>query len=178
MEGKATVILKDIMQKLSMINAEEAKEEVDNVEVVAEEVAAEVEVKEEIELSEEEKEVAEEATELADDSEEEEKEVSEEEDIDEAEDLEEEYVSKSEFDAKIAELKDLIESAKGDMAKEKEAYETEKAELSAQVEKLSAEPAVEPISHAPNQKEEQKEMVRLAQNRPSSTINRVFSKLI
>jgi hypothetical protein len=36
MEGKATLILKDIMQKLSMINAEEVKEEVENVEVSAE----------------------------------------------------------------------------------------------------------------------------------------------
>lgn len=51
MEGKATLILKDIMQKLSMINSEEVKEEVENVEVSAEEVAPEVEVKEEVVLS-------------------------------------------------------------------------------------------------------------------------------
>ena len=185
MEGKATDILKDIMQKLSMINAEEVQEEVDNVEVVAEEVSAEVEVKEEVELSEEVEEVAEEeATELAEDSTEEatdevSEELAEEEVEAEAEELDEDkYVSRDEFDSKIAELMDLIESMKGDMGKEKEMYEAEKAELSAQIEKLSAEPAVEPISHAPNQKEEQKEMVRFAQNRPSSTINRVFSKLI
>lgn len=185
MEGKATDILKDIMQKLSMINAEEVQEEVDNVEVVAEEVSAEVEVKEEVELSEEVEEVAEEeATELTEDSTEEATdEVSEElaeEEVEEeaAEELDEDkYVSRDEFDSKISELMDLIESMKGDMGKEKEMYEAEKAELSAQIEKLSAEPAAEPISHAPNQKQEQKEMIRYAQNRPSSTINRVFSKL-
>lgn len=174
MEGKATVILKDIMQKLSMINAEEVKEEVDNVEVVAEQVAAEVEVKEEVELSEEVEEVAEDATELAEDSTEEAQDEVEE----EAEDLEEDkYVSRDEFDSKIAELMDMIESAKGDMGKEKEMYEAEKAELSAQIEKLSAEPAVEPINHAPNQKQEKIEGFKFGQNRPLSTLDRVMSKL-
>ena len=66
MEGKATLILKDIMQKLSMINSEEVKQEVDNVEVAAEEVTPEVEVKEEVALSEQNEEVVEETTELSD----------------------------------------------------------------------------------------------------------------
>ena len=52
MEGKATLLLKDIMQKLSMINSAEVKQEVDNVEVAAEEVTPEGEVKEEVALSE------------------------------------------------------------------------------------------------------------------------------
>ena len=102
MEGKATDILKDIMQKLSMINSDEAQE-VDNVDVVAEEVSAEVEVKEEIELSEEVEEVVEETTELAEDSiEETQDEVEEEAEVEEMED--DKYISREEFDAKISEL--------------------------------------------------------------------------
>tara|TARA_Y100000114_G_scaffold114086_1_gene108085 strand:- start:583 stop:1119 length:537 start_codon:yes stop_codon:yes gene_type:complete len=177
MEGKATLILKDIMQKLSMINSEEVKEEVDNVEVSAEEVAPEVEVTEEVALSEDE--VAEEATELSNESAEEDLSGHDkEEDPDEEEELEEEkYVSKSEFDSKIAELKDMIESMKGEMGKGMETYEKEKAELNAQIEKLSAEPAVEPLAHNPEQKQEKNEGFKFGQNRPQSTLDRVMSKL-
>ena len=56
--------------------------------------------------------------------------------------------------------------------------EEEKSELSSQLEKLSAEPAAEPIAHAPSQKNEEKEVVKFGQNRPANTLDRVFSKLI
>lgn len=186
MESKATNILNDIMQKLSAISESETKK-VENIEVAAEEVTESPEV-EEIALSEdsveevatEEVDAAPEAesteeVELAEESEED-KEAPEVEE-DEAEELEEDYVSKQDFDSKIAELEDMIKSIKEDMMVEYDKVEAEKAELSAQVEKLSAEPAAEPIAHAPSQKTEQKEVIKFGQNRPANTLDRVFSKL-
>jgi hypothetical protein len=186
MESKATNILNDIMQKLSAISEPETKK-VENIEVAAEEVTESPEV-EEVALSEdsveevatEEVEAAPEAesteeVELAEESEED-KEVTEVEE-DEAEELEEDYVSKQDFDSKIAELEDMIKSIKEDMMVEYDKVEAEKAELSSQVEKLSAEPAAEPIAHAPSQKTEQKEVIKFGQNRPANTLDRVFSKL-
>lgn len=186
MESKATNILNDIMQKLSAISEPETKK-VENIEVAAEEVNGSPEV-EEVALSEdsveevatEEVEAAPEAesteeVELAEESEED-KEAPEVEE-DEAEELEEDYVSKQDFDSKIAELEDMIKSIKEDMMVEYDKVEAEKAELSAQVEKLSAEPAAEPIAHAPSQKTEQKEVIKFGQNRPANTLDRVFSKL-
>ncbi len=186
MESKATNILNDIMQKLSAISEPETKK-VENIEVAAEEVTESPEV-EEVALSEdsveevatEEVEAAPEAesteeVELAEESEED-KEVTEVEE-DEAEELEEDYVSKQDFDSKIAELEDMIKSIKEDMMVEYDKVEAEKAKLSSQVEKLSAEPAAEPIAHAPSQKTEQKEVIKFGQNRPANTLDRVFSKL-
>ncbi len=186
MESKATNILNDIMQKLSAISEPETKK-VENIEVAAEEVTESPEV-EEIALSEdsveevatEEVEAAPEAesteeVELAEESEEDKEAIEAEED--EAEELEEDYVSKQDFDSKIAELEDMIKSIKEDMMVEYDKVEAEKAELSAQVEKLSAEPAAEPIAHAPSQKTEQKEVIKFGQNRPANTLDRVFSKL-
>jgi hypothetical protein len=188
MESKATNILNDIMQKLSAISEPETKE-VENIEVAAEEVTETPEV-EEVALSDEDsvEEVATEEVEAAPEVEsteevelaeesEEDKEAPEAEE-DEAEELEEDYVSKQDFDSKIAELEDMIKSIKEDMMVEYNKVEQEKAELSSQVEKLSAEPAAEPIAHAPSEKTEQKEVVKFGQNRPASTLDRVFSKLI
>ncbi len=186
MESKATNILNDIMQKLSAISEPETKK-VENIEVAAEEVTESPEV-EEVALSEdsveevatEEVEAAPEAesteeVELAEESEEDKEAIEVEED--EAEELEEDYVSKQDFDSKIAELEDMIKSIKEDMMVEYDKVEAEKAELSSQVEKLSAEPAAEPIAHAPSQKTEQKEVIKFGQNRPANTLDRVFSKL-
>ena len=185
MESKATNILNDIMQKLSAINEPETKE-VENIEVAAEEVTETPKV-EEVALSEDSVEEAAteevdaaldaestEEVELAEESEEEAPEAEE----DEAEELEEDYVSKQDFDSKIAELEDMIKSIKEDMMVEYDKVEQEKAELSAQVEKLSAEPAAEPIAHTPSEKTENKEVIKFGQNRPANTLDRVFSKLI
>ena len=188
MESKATNILNDIMQKLSAINEPETKE-VENIEVAAEEVTETPKV-EEVALSEDSVEEAAteevdatldaestEEVELAEESEEEEEEAKEAEE-DEAEELEEDYVSKQDFDSKIAELEDMIKSIKEDMMVEYDKVEQEKAELSSQVEKLSAEPAAEPIAHTPSEKTENKEVIKFGQNRPANTLDRVFSKLI
>lgn len=187
MESKATNILNDIMQKLSAISEPETKK-VENIEVAAEEVTESPEV-EEVALSEdsveevatEEVEAAPEAesteeVELAEESEEETTEEELEEDSEEVE-LMEGYVKEEDFNSKIAELEDMIKSIKEDMMVEYDKVEAEKAELSAQVEKLSAEPAAEPIAHAPSQKTEQKEVIKFGQNRPANTLDRVFSKL-
>jgi hypothetical protein len=185
MESKATNILNDIMQKLSAITAEEVKE-VENIEVQAEEVTETPEV-EEVALSEDSAEV-EEATEdevevSSEDNLTEEVELSKEDTTELEEDSEEVelmegYVKEEDFNSKIAELEDMIKSIKEDMMVEYNKYEEEKKELSSQVEKLSAEPAAEPIAHAPSEKNEEKEVVKFGQNRPANTLDRVFSKLI
>ena len=186
MESKATNILNDIMQKLSAISEPETKK-VENIEVASEEVTGTPEV-EEVALSEDSvEEVAAEEVEAALDAESTEEvelaEESEEEEVaeaeeDEAEELEEDYVSKEDFDSKIAELQDMIKSIKEDMMVEYNKVEQEKAELSSQVQKLSAEPAAQPIAHAPSEKTKQREVIKFGQNRPASTLDRVFSKLI
>jgi len=187
MESKATNILNDIMQKLSAISEPETKE-VENIEVAAEEVTETPEV-EEVALSEDSvEEVAAEEVEAALDAESTEEVELAEESKEEATELEEEvseevelmegYVKEEDFNSKIAELEDMIKSIKEDMMVEYSKVEQEKAELSSQVEKLSAEPAAEPIAHAPSEKTEQKEVVKFGQNRPASTLDRVFSKLI
>jgi hypothetical protein len=186
MESKATNILNDIMQKLSAITAEEVNE-VENIEVQAEEVTETPEV-EEVALSQDSAEV-EEATEdevevASEDNSTEEVELSEEdtteleeEDSEEVE-LMEGYVKEEDFNSKIAELEDMIKSIKEDMMVEYDKVEQEKEELSSQLQKLSAEPAAEPIAHAPSEKNEKKEVVKFGQNRPANTLDRVFSKLI
>jgi hypothetical protein len=189
MESKATNILNDIMQKLSAISEPETKE-VENIEVAAEEVTETPEV-EEVALSEdsveevatEEVEAALDAesteeVELAEESEEKATEEELEEEDSEEVELMEGYVKEEDFNSKIAELEDMIKSIKEDMMVEYNKVEQEKAELSSQVEKLSAEPAAEPIAHNPSEKTEQKEVIKFGQNRPASTLDRVFSKLI
>ena len=185
MESKATNILNDIMQKLSAITAEEVNE-VENIEVQAEEVTETPEV-EEVALSEdstEVEEVTEDEVEVAsEDNSTEEVELSEEDTTELEEDSEEVelmegYVKEEDFNSKIAELEDMIKSIKEDMMVEYDKVEKEKAELSSQLEKLSAEPAAEPIAHAPSEKMENKEVVKFGQNRPANTLDRVFSKLI
>jgi hypothetical protein len=185
MESKATNILNDIMQKLSAITAEEVNE-VENIEVQAEEVTETPEV-EEVALSEDSTEV-EETTEdkvevASEDNSTEEVELSEEDTTELEEDSEEVelmegYVKEEDFNSKIAELEDMIKSIKEDMMVEYDKVEKEKAELSSQLQKLSAEPAAEPIAHAPSEKMENKEVVKFGQNRPANTLDRVFSKLI
>ena len=185
MESKATNILNDIMQKLSAITAEEVNE-VENIEVQAEEVTETPEV-EEVALSEDSTEV-EETTEdkvevASEDNSIEEVELSEEDTTELEEDSEEVelmegYVKEEDFNSKIAELEDMIKSIKEDMMVEYDKVEKEKAELSSQLQKLSAEPAAEPIAHAPSEKMENKEVVKFGQNRPANTLDRVFSKLI
>lgn len=178
MESKATNILNDIMQKLSAITEVEATQ-AENIEV--QEEVVETEAVEEVALSEDnvETEEVEETEEVALAEEEEEEAAESEEEEEESEEVElmEGYVKEEDFNSKIAELEDMIKSIKENMMVEYDKVEKEKEELSSQIEKLSAEPAAEPIAHAPSNKNEQKEVVKFGQNRPANTLDRVFSKL-
>ena len=92
---------------------------------------------------------------------EEEEEVKEEE---EEEEVEAKYVSKEEFESAVEEIKGMIKELK------------EKEEMAEQVkEELSETPAVEPIAHNPEAKQEFK--VRFGQNRKETALDRVMKKL-
>ena len=170
---KATSILNDIMEKLSLVKKDEVKE---------------VEVKEEVNLSEqikEEEEMSQKLTELACACEGEEKEdlaseevVSEElqEEVPEMEASEEiemdetKYVGRDEFESKISELKGMIEEMKL-------GYSEEKLSMQKEIEKLSAEPASEPIAHNPEGEVKQKNFNSFAQNRVMNTRDRVMNRI-
>lgn len=170
---KATSILNDIMEKLSLVKKDEVKE---------------VEVKEEVNLSEqikEEEEMSQKLTELACACEGEEKEdlaseeivseelqeeapemeVSEEIEMDETK-----YVGRDEFESKISELKGMIEEMKL-------GYSEEKLSMQKEIEKLSAEPASEPIAHNPEGEVKQKNFNSFAQNRVMNTRDRVMKRI-
>lgn len=92
--------------------------------------------------------------------EDEEEEVKEEEE----EEVEAKYVSKEEFESAVEEIKGMIKELK------------EKEEMAEQVkEELSETPAVEPIAHNPEAKQEFK--VRFGQNRKETALDRVMKKL-
>jgi hypothetical protein len=168
---KATSILNDIMEKLSLVKKDEVKE---------------IEVKDEVNLSEqikEEEKLSQELTELAC-QEEVKEELSTEEVV--AEELQEEvpvieeasenvemdemkYVSKDEFESKISELKGMIEEMKL-------GYGEEKLSMQKEIEKLSAEPASEPIAHNP-EGEVKQNFKSFGQNRVMSTRDRVMNRI-
>ena len=86
----------------------------------------------------------------------------------EAEEEEMAYVSKEEFESAVEEIKGMINELK----KDKE----EMAEVEEQVkQELSETPAVEPIAHNPEAKQEFK--VRFGQNRKETALDRVMKKL-
>jgi hypothetical protein len=168
---KATSILNDIMEKLSLVKKDEVKE---------------VEVKEEVNLSEQIKEEelkSQELTELAcqEDVKEDlstEEVVSEElqEELPTVEEVSEEiemdetkYVGRDEFESKISELKGMIEEMKL-------GYGEEKLSMQKEIEKLSAEPASEPISHNP-EGEVKQNLKSFAQNRIMNTRDRVMNRI-
>ena len=168
---KATSILNDIMQKLSLVKKDEVKE---------------IEVKDEVNLSEQVKEeetLSQELTELACQEEVKEElsteevvseelqeevpvieEVSEEIEMDETK-----YVGRDEFDSKISELKGMIEEMKL-------GYSEEKLSMEKEIEKLSAEPASEPISHNP-EGEVKQNFKSFGQNRTMNTRDRVMNAI-
>lgn len=158
---KATTILNDILQKLSLLTKEDElaqdimEEEVQEEVVAAEsEEAAVEEVKEELneEPLEEEVAVEEETT-----------------------DLMEGYVKEEDFKETIsamkAELDALKEAVKGKM----EEYKSQKEELSKQVEELSSEPAAEPIKHTPES--DTKKLEFTAPKGRARTLDRVFQRI-
>jgi len=168
---KATSILNDIMEKLSLVKKDEVKK---------------VEVNQEVNLSEqikEEEEMSQKLTELACQEEVKEglssEEVVSEELQDEAPAIEEvseeiemdemKYVGRDEFESKISELKGMIEEMKL-------GYGEEKLSMQKQIEKLSSEPASEPISHNP-EGEVKQNFKSFGQNRIMSTRDRVMNRI-
>jgi len=82
----------------------------------------------------------------------------------EEEEVEAKYVSKEEFESAVEEIKGMIKELK------------EKEEMAVQVkQELSETPAVEPIAHNPEAKQEFK--VRFGQNRKETALDRVMKKL-
>ena len=168
---KATSILNDIMEKLSLVKKDEVKE---------------VEVNQEVNLSEqikEEEKLSQELTELAC-QEDVKEELSTEEVV--SEELQEEvpvieeasenvemdemkYVSKDEFESKISELKGMIEEMKL-------GYGEEKLSMQKEIEKLSAQPASEPIAHNP-EGEVKQNFKSFGQNRVMNTRDRVMNRI-
>ena len=87
-----------------------------------------------------------------------------EEEKEEEEIIEAKYVSKEEFDSAVEEIKDMINELK-EVKEEEEQVKQE----------LSETPAVEPISHNPEAKQEFK--VKFGQNRKETALDRVMKKL-
>jgi len=86
----------------------------------------------------------------------------------EAEEEEMAYVSKEEFESAVEEIKGMINELKKDKEEMAQVQEQVKQEL-------SETPAVEPITHNPEAKQEFK--VRFGQNRKETALDRVMKKL-
>lgn len=169
---KATSILNEILTKLSMITSVEDSPTSEQVDAVAEELSEEVVEEVLADSVEESTEVSEEVVEAASEgSEEVSSEKSEEAELSGAYVTEEAFATKVlEMEAQLAEMKSLIEVEMSSQKKQKE-------ELSAQVEKLSAQPAAEAITHNPEAETEKKSVYNFGTQRTSSTLDRVFNRL-
>lgn len=112
----------------------------------------------------------------------EEEEVAEEEVAEEETTEEELYVSKEEFAQAVDEIKAMIDEIKAGYGKDEEEMEeevemsTENDEQEELKEELSK-PATEPLKHSPEKTAEQRDMVRFAQKRPQTILDKVFQKL-
>ncbi len=164
--SKSTEILNEILQKLSLLAKEdELAQGIADTEVVAEELSSEEEeapaVEEEAPAEEE---VSEELSEEPVEAEEETQ-------------LMEGYVKQEDFESKIA----AMEAKMAEMAKmideEMGGYRKEKEMMSAQIEKLSAEPAAEAIEHTPEAATEKKPVYNYGMQRSQNTLDRVFNRL-
>tara|TARA_R100000773_G_C4207500_1_gene107957 strand:- start:611 stop:1108 length:498 start_codon:yes stop_codon:yes gene_type:complete len=87
------------------------------------------------------------------------------------------YVTMDAFTEVTSNLKAEIDAIKKKMMAEVEDYKSQKDELSKQVEKLSAEPAAEPIKHSPQSDGKKLEMNLGNPNRPLTTMDRVLQRI-
>lgn len=92
------------------------------------------------------------------------------------------YVTKDELDEAMAEMKAMYDKIMEQMSVEEMETEVPAEELSAEEEPAKEELSsqveeVEPIAHTPEVESEVKQNVRLAHNRPMSTLDRVFAQL-
>lgn len=113
----------------------------------------------------------------------EEEEVAEDEVAEEEVTEEELYVSKEEFAQAVDEIKAMIDEIKAGYGKDEEEEMEEEVEMSTEndeQEELKEElskPATEPLKHSPEKTAEQRDMVRFAQKRPQTILDKVFQKL-
>jgi len=162
---KATTILNDILQKLSLLTKEDE---------LAQDIMEE-EVKEEVVAAESNEDVIEEVKEELN---EESAEVEEVEAQEESTDLMGGYVTEENFKATISSMKAELDALKEAVKGELQEYKSQKEELSKQLEKLSEEPAAEPIKHSPEAETKGKLDINLRNsNRPLSTMDRVLSRI-
>jgi len=163
--SKSTEILNEILQKLSLLTKEdELAQGIADTEVVAEELSSEVEEAPAVEEEATEEEVSEALSEESVEAEEETQ-------------LMEGYVKQEDFESKMA----AMEAKMAEMAKmideEMGGYRKEKEMMSAQIEKLSAEPAAEAIEHTPEAATEKKPVYNYGMQRSQNTLDRVFNRL-
>ena len=113
----------------------------------------------------------------------EEEEVAEEEVAEEETTEEELYVSKKEFAQAVDEIKAMIDEIKAGYGKDEEEEMEEEVEMSTENEEQEelkeelSKPASEPLKHSPEKVADQKDMVRFAQKRPQTILDKVFQKL-
>ena len=168
---KATSILNDIMERLSLIKKDDVKEvELKKEEVQLSEQLTEVEEmsKELTELACQEEVVAEELSSDEVQAEKLEEEAPVEEVSEEIEMEEDKYVSREEFDSKIKSIMDKIDEMKL-------GYDKEKVSMSKQIEELSKEPAAQPINQG--SENEPLKKILYAQNRAYTTKDRVLNSI-
>jgi len=177
---KSTKLLNDIFAKLSLLTKED--EEAQGI------VAEELEVKEPVELQEEvtepaveeaeaaeaaAEEITEEKVEMADEDEA----PASEEQPEETEELEEGYVSMDQYKEDMSKVMAMMEELKKRVDEEMGSYKKEKEMMSEQIEKLSAEPAAEPIAHTPENETPEKKLFNYGGNKPQSTLDRVMQRI-
>jgi uncharacterized protein YhaN len=169
---KATTLLNEILEKLSVLTKEdELAQELSQEEVQEEAVLSELDS-----VDETTKEVEEETTELSEEVATEEVEASSEEEVEDETELKDGYVSEEKYMADMGAMKAEIEAIKKMIDEEMGYMKKEKESLAEQVKELSKEPAAEPIKHSPE--EEAKTSLNLyAQNRTMSTADKVFQRI-
>jgi hypothetical protein len=165
---KATSLLNEIMQKLSLLTKED--ELAQGIE--------EIEVQEEVvELEEQEQ-----PAEAPEESQEEQEELSEE-PVEATEELEEEtelmagYVKQEEFESKMEAMEAKLAAMAKMIDEEMGGYKKEKEMMSKQIEELSAEPAAEAIKHDPEAETPEKKVFTYGGNRTKSTFDRVMERI-
>lgn len=167
---KATTILNEILEKLSVLTKEDE---------LAQELSSNEEVQEELveAVSETAEEVKEETTELSEEVATEEVEASSEEEVVEEEtELKDGYVSEEKYMADMGAMKAEIEAIKKMIDEEMGYMKKEKEALAEQVKELSKEPAAKPIKHSPE--EEAKPSLNLyAQGRGMTTADKVLQRI-
>ena len=113
----------------------------------------------------------------------EEKKMEEEDEVKDEVKMMEGYVTKDEFDEKVAEIKAMYDKLMEKMATDEEMEKDVPEELAEEPqqevkEELSAqEPAVEPIAHNPEANVDKKQNIKLAQGKMRGTQDIVFNKL-